>query len=243
MAISIALGAMAGLIAGSFLSTLILRWPEDRGMGGRSACDGCASTLTWLELVPLLSYLRQRGRCAACGAPIDRMHPAMELSCAVAGGAAMAVAPGWAGGTGALFGWLLITLAVLDLRYFWLPDRLTLLLAATGLLSGLADPSITYADRMIGGLAGFAGLWAIAWIYRKARGREGLGGGDPKLFGAIGLWLGWQVLPFVLLGASGVGLMVVLILMLRGRAVTATMRVPFGTLLATAAFSAWLLMR
>jgi leader peptidase (prepilin peptidase)/N-methyltransferase len=167
----------------------------------------------------------------------------MELSCAVAGGAAMAVAPGWAGGTGALFGWLLITLAVLDLRYFWLPDRLTLLLAATGLLSGLADPSITYADRMIGGLAGFAGLWAIAWIYRKARGREGLGGGDPKLFGAIGLWLGWQVLPFLLLGASGVGLMVVLILMLRGRTVTATMRVPFGTLLATAAFSAWLLMR
>ena len=234
---------MAGLVAGSFLSTLFLRWPDDRNMGGRSACDACGRTLTWLELVPVLSYLRQRGRCAACAVPIDRMHPAMELSCAVAGGAAMALAPGWIGGTGALFGWLLITLAVLDLRHFWLPDRLTLLLAATGLLSGLADPSISYADRMIGGLAGFAGLWVIARTYRKARGHEGLGGGDPKLFGAIGFWLGWQVLPFVLVGASGIGLVAVLAMMLRGRAVTATTRLPFGTLLAAAAFPVWLLMR
>ena len=155
----------------------------------------------------------------------------------------MAVVPGWIGASGALFGWLLITLAVLDLHHFWLPDRLTLLLAATGVLSGLVDPSITYADRMIGGLAGFAGLWVIAWTYRKARGHEGLGGGDPKLFGAIGFWLGWQVLPFVLVGASGIGLVAVLAMMLRGRAVTATTRLPFGTLLAAAAFPVWLLMR
>ena len=234
---------MAGLIAGSFLSTLIIRWPDDRSMGGRSACDSCGRSLAWLELIPLLSYVHQRGQCAACATPIDRTHPAIELSCALAAGAAMAVAPGWIGATGALFGWMLITLAVLDLRHFWLPDRLTLVLAATGLLAGLADGSITYADRMIGGVAGFAALWAIAWTYRKMRGREGLGGGDPKLFGAIGLWLGWQMLPLVLLGASGIGLVAVLTLMLQGRAVAATMRLPFGTLLAAAAFLAWLLMR
>ena len=174
---------------------------------------------------------------------IDPLHPAVELLCALVAGAAMAVAPGWIGAAGALFGWLLITLAMLDLRHFWLPDRLTLGLAATGLLAGLVDPSISYADRTIGGLAGFAALWTVAFCYCALRGREGLGGGDPKLLGAIGLWLGWQVLPFVLLGASGIGLLAVLIMSLWGRAVTATMRLPFGTLLAVAAFPAWLLMR
>ncbi len=237
------MGVVAGLIAGSFLATLILRWPDDRAMDGRSACDGCGRALTWIELMPLMSYLRWRGRCATCGATIDPVHPVIEMLCALAGGAAMAGEPGWIGATGALFGWLLITLAALDLRHFWLPDRLTLGLAVAGLLTGIIDPGVTVSDRIMGGLAGFACLWGIAWTYRRTRGREGLGAGDPKLFGAIGFWLGWQVLPFVLLGASGIGLLAVAALMLRGRAVTPTMRLPFGTLLAAAAFPAWILMR
>jgi len=212
-------------------------------MNGRSACDGCGRALTWIELVPLLSYLRLRGRCATCGTAVDPVHPVTELLCALAGGAALAAEPGWIGATGAVFGWLLITLAALDLRHFWLPDRLTLGLAVAGLLAGIVDPGVTAMDRLAGGLAGFACLWGIAWVYRRTRGREGLGGGDPKLFGAIGCWLGWQMLPFVLLGASCIGLLAVAALMLRNKVVTATMRLPFGTLLAAAAFPAWLLMR
>ncbi len=155
----------------------------------------------------------------------------------------MTMSPGWIGATGALFGWLLIALALLDLRHFWLPDRLTLSLGVAGMLAGLVDPGLTFAERLAGGLSGFGCLWAIGWAYRHFRGREGLGGGDPKLFGAIGLWLGWQMLPFVLVGSSVIGLLATMVLVLRGRVVTATVRLPFGTFLAAAAFPAWFLMR
>ena len=155
----------------------------------------------------------------------------------------MAVAPGAVGATGALFAWLLIALAALDLRHFWLPDRLTLALAVAGLVAGLIDPAVSMRDRLIGGLVGYAALAGIALAYRLVRKREGLGGGDPKLLGAIGLWLGWQSLPFVLLGASGAGLAAVGLLMLRGKTVSTSMRLPFGTLLAVAAFPVWMVTR
>lgn len=155
----------------------------------------------------------------------------------------MAVAPGPIGAAGALFAWLLVTLAALDLRHFWLPDRLTAVLAAGGLLAGFVDSSTAFTDHVIGGAVGYAALTLIAVAYRRVRKREGLGGGDPKLFGAIGLWLGWQALPFVLLGASGAGLLAVAVLMLRGKTVSTTMRLPFGTLLAVAAFPVWMFTR
>ena len=151
-------------------------------------------------------------------------------------------APGAAGVAGAVFGWLLIALAALDLAAFWLPDRLTGALAASGLGAGLwgIEPSTT--DRIIGGIAGFGVLWAIGRGYRMVRHREGLGGGDPKLFGAIGLWLGWRMLPAVLLIACLVGLGVVLFQRLRGRAMARDAAVPLGTLLAIAAYPAWVFM-
>ena len=104
----------------------------------------------------------------------------------------------------------------------------------------VASPAIV--DRLIGGAAGFASLWLIAVAYRRARGREGLGGGDPKLFGAIGLALGWRLLPAVLLVAGMAGLGWVAFHHLRGRAMHADDALPLGTLLAIAAYPAWLLM-
>ena len=236
-------GAIAGLIVGSFLATLVLRWPEGRDLGGRSGCDGCGAVLRWTDLVPLVSFIAKRGRCSACGAAIDQIHPIVELLCALVGGAALSVAPNLAGIAAALIGWLLVALAVLDLRHFWLPDRLTGAVAIVALFSGVFGTMPPLTDRLVGGVAGFCGLAAIAWIYRKLRHREGLGAGDPKLFGAIGLWLGWAALPFVLLGASMVGLLAVAAMMLRGKAVAATTPVPFGTLLAIAAFPVWVFSR
>ena len=93
---------------------------------------------------------------------------------------------------------------------------------------------------MISGVAAFAVLWLIGWSYRRLRGRDGLGGGDPKLFGAIGMWLGWRALPFVLLGASVLGLAVVLLLRVSGRRIGMDDRVPLGTMLAAAAWLVWL---
>jgi leader peptidase (prepilin peptidase) / N-methyltransferase len=117
---------------------------------------------------------------------------------------------------------------------------LTGTLAALGLIAGMLDLAPPMDARLIGGIGGFAALAAVAAAYRLLRGRQGLGGGDPKLFGAIGCWLGWQALPTVLLAAALIGLAAVLGLRMGGRRVSATDRLPFGVMLAAAAFTVWL---
>jgi leader peptidase (prepilin peptidase)/N-methyltransferase len=238
---AIGLGLL-GAIIGSFVAALVVRWSSDRSvMHGRSACDSCGTTLRAVELVPLLSALVQRGRCRTCGTAIPAAHWRIEALALLIGAAAGWTVAGPVAVAGAALGWLLLALGALDLIAFWLPDRLTGLLAASGAASGLwFAPTLT--DRAIGGAVGFGSLWLIAALYRRIRGREGMGGGDPKLFGAVGLWLGWAMLPAVLLIASLVGLGVVLLAQLRGRAVAASTALPFGTLLAIAAYPAWLFM-
>ncbi|MDP5278107.1 prepilin peptidase [Sphingomonas sp. DG1-23] len=234
------LGAL-GLVFGSFIATVAIRWPEGRSaLRGRSQCDGCGKGLAARELVPVISFVLQRGRCRDCGAGIHPGHIATEaVGCAV-GVAAGLAAPGLEGVTGAVFGWLLLALATLDLAAFWLPNLLTGALAAVGLATGLLGIAPAMDVRLIGGIGGYAALAAIAAGYRLIRGRQGLGGGDPKLFGAIGCWLGWQALPLVLLAAALIGLAAVLGLYLGGRRVTATDRLPFGVMLAAAAFTIWI---
>ena len=238
---ALALGVL-GAVVGSFLANLAVRWTrEESVMRGRSGCDGCGRTLSVAELVPLGSWLAQRGRCRGCGARIDVRHPLVEAGCALVGLSAGWAAPGWEGAAGAVFGWLLLTLATIDATDFWLPDELTGALALAGLASGWwFAPGLS--ERLIGGAGGFAALWAIAVAYRALRGREGLGGGDPKLFGAIGLWLGWRMLPAVLLLAGLIGLGVAAFQALRGRGVAADTALPLGTFLAAAAYPAWLAM-
>lgn len=231
------LAVVMGAILGSFLATLVLRWPAGRSLNGRSACDGCSRTLTAVDLVPLVSFVRARGRCRTCGARIDPLHPAMELGCAVLAALAFAILPLALAPWVAAASVLLLTLGVLDLRHFWLPDRLTLPLAALGLGAAWAAPP-SFLDRFIGLGIGWTSLTLIAWAYRRVRGRAGLGAGDAKLLGAIGAWTGWAMLPFVLLGASLVGLAVAAAMLGLGRQVSATTRLPFGILLAAAALPA-----
>jgi leader peptidase (prepilin peptidase)/N-methyltransferase len=234
-------GAIAGAIAGSFLATLILRWPQGRSVRrGRSACDGCGRTLGARDLVPILSALASGGRCRTCGAAIDPLHGRVEAGCAVIAALALGFAPDVAGAGWALLGWLLLTLAVLDWRHFWLPDALTLPLAFLGMTLGQWVTDVALADRAIGAAAGYGTLLAVALAYRASRGRDGLGLGDAKLLGGLGAWLGWQVLPFLLLIASATGLAVML---MTGRARTATARAPLGTFLAAAVLPAWLIAR
>lgn len=232
-----------GAILGSFIAALVSRWPEGRSvMRGRSACDGCGRTLSSLELVPLLSALWLRGRCRRCGATIAPLHWIIELAALAIGAAAGWVAPGVVGVAGAVFGWLLLALAALDWIALWLPDRLTGLLAIGGVAAAWLGVAPAPAERLVGGVAGFAALWLVAAGYRRLRRREGMGGGDPKLLGAIGLWLGWRLLPAVLVVAGLVGLGVVLVAALRGRAMTRDTQLPLGTLMAVAAYPAWLAM-
>jgi leader peptidase (prepilin peptidase)/N-methyltransferase len=229
-----------GAVFGSFIATIAVRWPAGRSVAkGRSECDSCGRTLGAGELVPLLSYAVLRGRCAGCRAWIPPGHPLTELIGLGIGVAAGWIAPGVPGIAGAVFGWLLLALGALDWAAFWLPDILTGALALTGLASGLVlDPPLF--DRGIGGIAGYATLRAVGAAYRGTRGREGLGGGDAKLFGAIGLWLGWRALPVVLLLACAIGLAVALALRLGGRQIRMDSRLPLGVMLAIAGWAVWL---
>ncbi|WP_294329345.1 A24 family peptidase [uncultured Sphingomonas sp.] len=230
-----------GAVFGSFIATLAIRWPEGRStIIGRSACDACGTTLRPAELVPVVSYIVQRGRCGRCSAPIARSHWYTELIGLAIGGGAGLLAPGAEGAAGAVFGWLLLALAALDLAAFWLPNALNATLALCGLAAGASGLNPPVAARLIGGGAGFALLWLVAQVYKALRGRQGLGGGDPKLFGAIGCWLGWQALPLVLLAASLIGLAAVLGFISAGRRVRATDRLPFGVMLAAGAWAVWI---
>ena len=235
-----AAGAVLGAIAGSFLAALILRWPQGRSVAkGRSACDACGAVLGMVDLVPVLSALALRGRCRQCGARIDRLHLWVELGCAAIGGVALGLVPGVEGAGWALFGWILLALAVLDWRHFWLPDALTLPLAFLGLTLAMWVTDVALADRVVGAVAGYGALLAVALGYRALRGREGLGLGDAKLLGALGAWLGWQTLPFLLLIASVTALLTMGVAAARGGEVTAGTKVPLGTFLCIAAVPAW----
>ena len=232
------LGAISGAIVGSFLATLVVRWPKgEQAVVGRSRCDQCHHALGPLELIPIVSRLWLRGRCRACNAVIDRTHAQLEICAAVAGAAALWLAPNFSGLSLALFGWLLLPLAWLDWRHLWLPNRLVLPLALGGLAFGGALGA-SLIDRLIGGLAGWSALSLIALAYRSARGREGLGQGDPKLLGAIGLWLGWAPLAPVLALAAALGIAVALV-----RGLSRKDSLPFGTMLAIAAWPVALLQR
>lgn len=238
----VALGILGALL-GSFIAALVIRWPKGRSvLAGRSTCDACGHTLAPFDLVPLASALWLRGRCRACRAPIDPRHWQIELVAIMVGVVAGLAVPGPAALAGALFGWLLLAPAALDVTEYWLPDRLVMTLALAGVCVGLFGVPPPLSDRLIGGAAGFASLWLIAALYRLIRRREGLGGGDPKLFGAIGLWLGWRMLPAVLVLACLVGFAALLTRLVAGHAVARHDRLPFGGLLAIAAYPAWLVM-
>ncbi|WP_294266782.1 A24 family peptidase [uncultured Sphingomonas sp.] len=225
---------VVGAVFGSFIAVIAIRWPAGARANGRSRCDACGAELRARELVPLLSFLILHGRCRHCAARIGRSHFVVELLGLVIGIIAGVVAPGIEGVAGAVFGWLLLALGAIDLAAFWLPNRLVAALALGGLASGAAGLPPTWMERLIGGVAGFGVLWLVAALYRRMRGRMGLGGGDPKLFGAIGLWLGWRALPGVLLAACVIGLAWAVAARMRGDS-----RLPLGTLLAAAAWLFW----
>lgn len=236
------LGGVLGLAIGSFLATILVRWPKgENALAGRSRCDACGTVLKARELVPILSWLVRRGRCRACGAKIDPRHLAMELAAAIIGVVAVLAHPLPLALVTAGLGWWLLLTAALDVEAQWLPDLLTLPLVALGLLAAWGGFGPPLVERLWGAGIGWASLEGIRWIYRLSRGRDGMGGGDPKLFAAAGAWVGVWNLPVILLVAGLLGIAAALTMILRGQQVRAGTRMPLGTLIALALWPAWLL--
>jgi leader peptidase (prepilin peptidase)/N-methyltransferase len=236
------LGGVLGLVVGSFLATVLIRWPKGEGtISGRSRCDACGAVLGPLELVPILSWLVSRGRCRTCGAAIDARHLAIELAAAMIGVVAALAHPLPLALVTAGLGWWLLLTAALDRQEQWLPDLLTLPLILLGLAAAWAGFGPPLVERLWGAGIGWAVLEAIRWSYRLLRGRDGMGGGDPKLFAAAGAWVGVWNLPVILLVAGLLGIAAALTMMLRGQKVEAGTRMPLGTLLALALWPAWLM--
>lgn len=232
---------LLGAIWGSFVAALCSRWPKGESiMKGRSRCDQCGKQIASYDLIPVFSYVLLNGKCRNCDGEIGSQSLFIELSALVIGAVSILIFPQGQALAAAIFGWLLLPLVMLDFDHFWLPNRLVLLLAITGLFAGpLLAADVAWLDRAIGALLGFLSLEAVRLVYRKYRHRDGMGAGDPKLFGALGIWLGWQMLPMTLLWASVLGLIFF------GRACLArdrrTAALPLGAYLAIAAYAvAWI---
>lgn len=202
---------LSGPFVGSFIALVAARrGGGERVILGRSRCLSCGRVLGILELVPLVSWLVLRGRCRGCGQPIGADALVAEVAgLLIALVSALALPPpiDW---IGAGLGFVLLLLALIDAREMILPDALTLPLAATGLVAAAAGLG-NLVDHVLGASIGVLVFMAIARTWQSVTGREALGFGDAKLFGAAGAWVGWQGLASVLLIAAASGLAVALI--------------------------------
>jgi len=265
-AVFAAIAALFGLAIGSFLNVVIHRLPlmlerqwraqcaEITGHAARpegdpislarprSRCPSCRAQIRAIHNIPVLSYLALRGHCASCGVKIPLRYPLVELATA-----AVSAAVAWRYGFGfqaafaLVFSGYLIALTGIDLDRQLLPDILTLPLLWIGLLTSLWPDAgfTTPRDALIGAAAGYLVLWGVFQAFRLITGKEGMGYGDFKLFAAIGAWLGWQMLPLVLLLSAVVGAGVGLTLIVARRH-GLEVPIPFGPYLAGAGWIAML---
>jgi leader peptidase (prepilin peptidase)/N-methyltransferase len=209
----------------------------------RSTCPHCNAAIKAHQNIPVLSYVLLGGKCANCKGKISARYPTVELVTAILS-AAVAWHFGWHWQTVAAlcFTWALVALTVIDLDHQILPDVITLPLLWLGLLLSLAwhpglTPPIPVDPRsaIIGGAAGYLSLWLVYWAFKLATGKEGMGYGDFKLFGAFGAWMGWQMLPLIILLSAFTGAVVgIALIVLRGR--DRNIPIPFGPYLAAAGY-------
>lgn len=257
----VAFSMLLGLMVGSFLNVVIHRLPKimERNWKNqclelqnqsippqqaltlsypRSTCPHCGHLITALENIPLFSYLKLKGRCSACNAPISPRYPLVEILTSVLTGVVS-----WKFGytLSTLFLWLfifaLIALTFIDFDTQLLPDDITLPLLWLGLLFNLAVEFTPLSSAIIGAMAGYLSLYMIYHVFKFITHKEGMGYGDFKLLAAIGAWLGWQALPVVVVLSSILGAVVGVGLII-GRNRPANVPLPFGPFLALAAIVA-----
>jgi leader peptidase (prepilin peptidase)/N-methyltransferase len=250
-----AMCGIAGLLVGSFLNVVIHRLPkmlerewqaQCAELNGKepenippynlliphSACPHCGHKISASENVPIVSYLLLRGKCRGCAAHISVRYPIIELASGL-----LSAYVAWHFGFGLvalaalIFIWMLLALTCIDLDTQLLPDDITLPLLWLGLLLNLFGVFIDIGSAVVGAMTGYLVLWGIYWLFKLVTGKEGMGYGDFKLLAAIGAWVGWQMLPLVIMLSSVVGA-VVGILLIVGARLGRNVPIPFGPYLA-----------
>ena len=235
--VAVAAAAVLGLLVGSFLNVVIHRLPRmlERGWQAqcaelrgetpapaerynlvvpRSACPSCGHRIAAIENIPVVSWLALRGRCRACRTRISARYPIVELIAASL--AALAIwhfGPTWQGLAACALLWALVTLTFIDLDTQLLPDDLTLPLMWAGLAVNVFGLFVPLHESVIGAIAGYLSLWSVYWAFKLLRDQEGMGYGDFKLLAALGAWLGWKLLPAIVLMSSAVGALIGIALM------------------------------
>jgi leader peptidase (prepilin peptidase) / N-methyltransferase len=260
----VALAGVLGLLVGSFLNVVIHRLPkmmerdwreqcaefaepkQDRAENPekynlvvpRSACPSCGHQITAIENIPVVSYLVLRGRCRGCGTRISPRYPIVEaLTGLLSALVAWHFGFGMAGLTALLLLWALIALTFIDADTQFLPDSITLPLIWLGLIVNVDHTFTDLRSAVLGAVCGYLSLWIVYWAFKLLTKKEGMGYGDFKLLAALGAWLGWQVLPLVILLSSVVGAVVGILLIVLAR-MGRNVPLPFGPYLAMAGFIA-----
>lgn len=252
-----------GLLIGSFLNVVIHRYPRmiDRETENavaehlneplphqdaynlvvpRSACPHCGHQITALENIPVISYLFLRGKCSECKAPISVRYPLVELVTGLATGALIWIlGSGIAGLAAVVFLFFLITLTMIDADVQLLPDDLTLSLMWIGLLLNSQSVFTDPVSAIIGAAAGYLVLLLVNSVYKLWKKQDGFGQGDFKLLAALGAWMGWKMLPLIILLSSATGSVIGITLILMSRMGFST-RLSFGPYLACAGLIALL---
>lgn len=223
---------LIGLCVGSFLNVVITRLPvmlmrrwrnEARASlelaeepsprfnlaTPRSMCPRCEQPIAWHDNLPLIGWLKRKGKCAHCQTSISAQYPLVEIM----GGMLAVVVVALHGATlDALFIYAacltLLALAVIDLRTYLLPDILTLPLLWAGFIYQLLFQPLLLPSAVIGAMAGYLLLWSFYWLFKLITGKDGMGFGDFKLLAALGAWVGWSMLPLLLLISAGLGAIV-----------------------------------
>jgi leader peptidase (prepilin peptidase) / N-methyltransferase len=265
----VALAAVLGLLVGSFLNVVIHRLPRmmendwraqcdeltatsDQPQTEvaekakynlvvpRSACPHCGHQITAAENIPIVSYLVLGGRCRGCKAKISPRYPIVEgITGLLSALVAWHFGFGLAGISAIVLVWVLIALTFIDADTQLLPDSITLPLVWLGLIVNINGTFTDLRSAVLGAVFGYLALWTVYWAFKLITKKEGMGYGDFKLLAAIGAWLGWQVLPLVILLSSVVGAVVGIILIVLAR-LGRNIPLPFGPYLAMAGFIALL---
>ncbi|MDB4303282.1 A24 family peptidase [Desulfosarcina sp.] len=257
---------LLGLFVGSFLNVVIYRlplrlqheWqseckeflgtdvsssdnsetPPENIFTSRSHCPHCGHLITALENIPVLSYLILRGKCSECSAHISVRYPVVEILTAVLSGITV-----WSLGFSAalpfvlILVWSLVALSFIDFDHKLLPDKLVYPILWLGLLVNSQNILTDIYSALYGAVAGYLVLWIVYQAFKLLTGKEGMGYGDFKLLSLIGAWLGWQMLPLVVLLSSLVGAIVgILGILILGR--DKQLPIPFGPYLSVAALIA-----